>query len=318
VGIALLLVYCVGILPRQLAPSRAPEDLAEVEELTAKDRIQLADDRRKLQNDVRTALLQAIVAGAVLVGVLFTWQQQQATSRDIARQLTVTRQGQVGERFSRAVGQLGNKSIDVRLGALYELEQLALQAPERRRVIIEVVASYIRQHARPPKSVTGLKTRVPPPQDVAAAFTIIGRRSIKTGDVQADLRKANLGRLDLERSSLVQVDFTGADLGDANLLAADLQHATFYAANLRHATLYRGKLQGANLTEANLFRTNFTEADLRDANLANALLVDAFLTAADLRKADLTNANLTGARVDTWTIRPRGFEWRGTGVEQED
>jgi hypothetical protein len=36
----------------------------------------------------------------VLVGVLFTWQQQ-ATSRQVADQLTVTRQGQVGERFSR-------------------------------------------------------------------------------------------------------------------------------------------------------------------------------------------------------------------------
>jgi len=101
--------------------------------------------------------LQAVAGGAVLVGVLFTWQQQQtslqqqhATTRQIADQVALTRQGQVGERFSRAVGQLGNESVDVRLGGQYELEQLARQAPERRLVINEVVAAYIRQHARPP------------------------------------------------------------------------------------------------------------------------------------------------------------------------
>jgi hypothetical protein len=91
IGGVLLLAGCVFIFPRILAPTRTPEDLANVEGLSAKDRIQLADDRRKLQNDVRTAMLQAVAGGAVLVGVLFTWQQQQqtleqqqATSRQIA------------------------------------------------------------------------------------------------------------------------------------------------------------------------------------------------------------------------------------------
>lgn len=145
----LLLAGCIFIFPRWIAPSRAPEDLAGVQELSARDRLQFADDRRKLQNDVRTALLQAVAGGAVLVGVLFTWQQQQATlqqqqatNRQIGEQLAVARQGQVGERFSRAVAQLGSSSIDVRLGGLYELEQLARQAPDRRLVIIEVVAAY--------------------------------------------------------------------------------------------------------------------------------------------------------------------------------
>ena len=124
-GGVLLLAGCVFVFPHLLAPTRTPEDFADIEGLSAKDRIQFADDRRKLQNDIRTAMLQAIAGGAVLVGVLFTWQQQQATSRQIADQLAVTRQGQVGERFSRAVGQLGSNSIDVRLGALYELQQLA-------------------------------------------------------------------------------------------------------------------------------------------------------------------------------------------------
>jgi hypothetical protein len=95
-------------------------------------------------------------------------RQQQATSRQVGDQLTVTRQGQVGERFSRAVGQLGTDSIDVRLGGLYELEQLARQTPERRLVIIDVVAAFIHEHARPPATTTGPQPNAPPSGDPPA------------------------------------------------------------------------------------------------------------------------------------------------------
>jgi hypothetical protein len=59
----LLLAGCVFIFPRLLALLRTVRNLAGDEELSAKDRIQFEDDRRKLQNDVHTALLQAIVGG---------------------------------------------------------------------------------------------------------------------------------------------------------------------------------------------------------------------------------------------------------------
>jgi hypothetical protein len=84
--VLLLLAGCLFVLPPIIAPSRAPGDLAEVEGLTGKDRIQFADDRRKLQNDVRSSVLQALVGGALLIGLLFTWQQQRTTTRQLAQQ----------------------------------------------------------------------------------------------------------------------------------------------------------------------------------------------------------------------------------------
>ena len=83
-GGVLLLAGCVYAFPPLLVAPRTPEDLADIHALPVKDRIQLADDHRKLQNDVRTSLLQAVAGGAVLVGVLFTWQQQQTTLRPAA------------------------------------------------------------------------------------------------------------------------------------------------------------------------------------------------------------------------------------------
>jgi Pentapeptide repeats (8 copies) len=299
---AMLLAGCVLVFPHLLAPSPTLEDLAGVEELIAKDRIQFVEDRRKLQNDVRTALLQAVVGGSVLVGVLFTWQQQQATSRQVADQLAVARQGQVGERFSRAVSQLGSSNMDIRLGGLYELEQLARQSPEHRLVIVEVVAAYIRQHGRPPAKTTRSRADVPryqnapvPPQDIAAALTILGRRSIHEGDPWVNLRGARLYHFFLGQARLHQVDLALADLRGTSLFYADLGGAFLVLADLRGAFLAGANLRGADLGAA----------DLRGANLGSA----------ELRREGVPDADLTGARANALTRWPDGFDWRGAGVE---
>jgi hypothetical protein len=245
----------------------------------------------------------------------FTWQQQQATSRQIADQLAVTRQGQVGERFSRAVGQLGSNSIDVRLGALYELEQLArpeTEAPERRLAIVEIVAAYIREHARPAKPTEPVAppppepVAPPPPQDVRAALSIVGRRSIEDGDPLVDL-----GRVNLANSNL-----NGANLRRADLVFADLQGADLIEADLRDAGLAEVDLRGADLTEADLRGADLLGADLRGADLDEADLRGANLDEADLRGANLDQALLGGALTSVLTQWPEGFPWQDAVVEQ--
>jgi Pentapeptide repeats (8 copies) len=275
------------------------------------------------------------VGGAVLVGVLFTWHQQQSTSRQFAEQLAVTRQGQVGERFSGAVEQLGHDSIDVRLGGLYELEQLArpeTQAPERRLVIMEVIAAYIRQHAEPPGTEipTGPITyRLA--QDVAAAFSIIGRRSIQDGDPMADLSKLRLGSANLTGARLDHVDLSdtdlrgavldGASLERSSLERADLERARLRGANLSSATLsdtlLRGaRLFGANLSNANLYNASLDGADLRETDLRGADLSHAFL-ASTIEGVDLGGADLQGALANQLTRWPDGFDWQSAGVRQD-
>jgi hypothetical protein len=319
VGGVLLLVGCVLVFPRWFAPPRTPEDFLGIEGLSAKDRMQFADDRRKLQNDVRTtllqALLQAVVGGALLAGLFFTWQQQQATSRQVADQLAVTRQGQVGERFSRAIAQLDSDAIDVRLGGLYELEQLArpeTKAPERRLVIIEVLAAYIRQHYKTPTPKAAFRK---PPEDLGAAFTIIGRRSIQDGDPRADLRKLVLGPVDLSNVILRSVDLDGADLsgtdfGDAELRGAEFNGADLGGVDLRDVYLFLADLREADLSGTDLSGVNFGGADLRGADLRGAEL-------QVIRMGEPIGAVLSGARANQSTRWPDGFDWRSAGVVQE-
>ncbi|UQT61278.1 hypothetical protein M4V62_42875 [Streptomyces durmitorensis] len=85
-------------------------------------------DRAKAINDIRTTLLQGLAGVALLVGAFFTW-----------RQLQVTRYGQLSERFTAAVEQLGNPSVEVRIGAVFALERVAVDSRDDRGTVAEVL-----------------------------------------------------------------------------------------------------------------------------------------------------------------------------------
>jgi hypothetical protein len=81
-------------------------------------------------------LLTAGVAGAV--GIFFTWRGQRITQESLRdtrenneENLRLAREGQITERFTRAIDQLGatdeanNKKLEIRLGGIYALERIA-------------------------------------------------------------------------------------------------------------------------------------------------------------------------------------------------
>jgi hypothetical protein len=83
-----------------------------------------ADAKLKAITDTRTALLAGLIgAGALLTFWLnsrlyrITAQTYQVT----ARTLEVTEQGQITDRYTKAIEQLGSDKLDVRLGGIYAL-----------------------------------------------------------------------------------------------------------------------------------------------------------------------------------------------------
>ena len=89
-------------------------------------------DQAAAVNAIRSTLLQGLAGLAVLVGVFFTW-----------RQLQVNRQGQVTDRYTRAIEQLGQDSPELRVGAIYALERIARDS-DTDRLTAEVLATFIR------------------------------------------------------------------------------------------------------------------------------------------------------------------------------
>src|SRR5215208_5949520 len=99
--------------------------------------------------------LAVLVAGVVgLGGLYFTWRNLNQTRR-------LTEQGQITERFTRAIDQLGetdddgNPRLEIRLGGIYALERIDKESPERayHSTVMEVLTAYVRENAPwPPKS----------------------------------------------------------------------------------------------------------------------------------------------------------------------
>lgn len=93
VGVVCLLVVTLASLayvPQLLYPPLTDTELRGVPD--AETRIQLQQAQSQLQNNARSTLLQALAGLLVIAGAVATW-----------RQVQVNREGQITERFTRAV-----------------------------------------------------------------------------------------------------------------------------------------------------------------------------------------------------------------------
>jgi uncharacterized protein YjbI with pentapeptide repeats len=301
-GSLVVLLAVVFVIPRLLYPPLPASRLAGV---AADKRIELETDRLKLQNDTRATLLQALAGGVLLLGAYFTY-----------RQLRVTREGQLTDRYTRAVDQLGSQHLDIRLGGIYALERIARDSPPDRATIEEVLTAYVRGHAPwpPPPALPSLQAityrlvtfvqrqcsvRPRRTADNTAGLAQPDRpvkeaaRARPTADVQAAMTV--LGRRELPPDGLRSLHLALVDLGGADLWGANLQGADLYGANLQDAVLHDANLQDAWLANANLHDARLADANLQGANLAGANLQTAGLYDANLQGAGLAGATLQGA-----------------------
>jgi uncharacterized protein YjbI with pentapeptide repeats len=244
-----------------------------------------------------------ITALAAIGALVFTSQSLRANQK----QIELSEQGQLTERFGKAVEQLGSNKLDVQLGGIYALERLARDSARDHPTVMEVLAAFVRTHAPATACSATPETPNGPTADVQAALTVVGRDAahaqlserlnltdtcLTRAVIIGNLTGANFFAADLSRASL-----RGADLSGASLYGADLIFADLGFADLTHTVLERADLTNAFLNDADLTGANLIRAFLNDANLGRANLSYANLEGDDLSGADLTGANLTGANL---------------------
>jgi CheY-like chemotaxis protein len=120
-----------------------------------------------------------------------------------------------------------------------------------------------------------------------------------TGDELLRVEAPTLRGAGLAGAALYGADLQGADLRGADLTGASLLGATLAGARLDAAKLHRATLYGADLTHASLRATDLRRTDLR---------------AAILTGADLTDALVVGARHNSETRWPDGFDAHAYGA----
>ncbi|MDN3357647.1 pentapeptide repeat-containing protein [Actinomadura sp. DC4] len=266
----------------------------ELDGLQVKDRLELLDRRRQSRHQTLNSI-------GILFGVVFTAGSLIATAlsvRTTQNELRNGQQGQITDRYTKAVEQLGSPTLDIRLGGIYALERLAIDSPRDDRSIYDVLTAFTREHD--PKPAAKIPDR--PTTDIQAALTIIGRRKPRSDGFSADLDGIRVSNANLFKANLSGADLDGAKLYNANFARADLTRA-----NLDGTDLTRASLTDVRLTDATLADVTLTIADLSHANLARALLYEAALDSATLTGADLTGADLLGANL-------RGANLRGADL----
>lgn len=254
-------------------------------------------ERAGAEATTRTGLIAGLAGLAALGSLTVT-----------ARTYRLSLQGQLTDRYTKAVAQLGDDKLDIRLGGIYALERLAVDSKRDHPTVVEVLSAYVRERTRtratprtrPPNRRTAHPLRLtstpgPVTEDIQAALTVLGRLPVRPGVNRANLSGANLTGASLDKADLFEADFdradlTGASLSQANLSGAGLVGANLSGAYFGRANLTRSYLLRANLTRASLFRANLIKADFTEANLTGA-----YLLRADLTDAVLYRANLAGA-----------------------
>ncbi len=277
-----------------------------------------------IENKARITLAQMLGGIAVLAGLYFYWKRVAAMEKDVQ----VAKEGQVTERFTRAIEQLANPELQVRIGAIHALEQLASRYPKYRHTVLEVLVAYMRQHAQPHEDEAGGAQPYPPPgRDVQAVLSLLCRhgRAWSSADQfhldlsgldlrGVDLAGADLAGADLQGSHLQEADLRGAVLEGANLMQAHLEDAVLIGCQLREANLSNAHMAGANLGEANLHGADLTGAGLQHAELWGACLDNADLSVAHLEGAQLREATLM--RANLWGACLRGANLAETRLQE--
>jgi uncharacterized protein YjbI with pentapeptide repeats len=269
-----------------------------------KDILGFEKDKTIIQNGAYTNLVQAL-GGLVLSMTAWVGYKNFKVGED----------KQVTERFSKSIEHLGSDKIDIRLGGIYALEQIAIDSAKYHWTIVEILSAFIREKC-PLDDVAQLtgnsgktslekqseqNTSVPTQQkvgvDIQAAMTVLGRRKVVQDppEKSIDLRNVSLPFIEIQGANLSGAYLSRANLSRANLSGANLSGADLNGANLIKAYLVEADLNGADLNGANLIGAYLVEADLIGAKLVEAKLIGAYLIKAYLVEAYLIRANLSGA-----------------------
>lgn len=293
--------------------------------------------RSQLENDLRKTWAQIAVGIVLMLGVIATFRRTSATERSVH----LLQEGQITERFTRAIEQLGSDKTAICLGGIYALERIAKDSPENdHRQVMEVLTAYVRENTRwvepAERSEVGHNLPGPPSTVIQAILTVLGRRNARAenpGDY-LDLSSTKLRKAKFSKQSFGPVNFTRAYLEDALLDYANLEGSNFYHAhledvflngsNLDNASFYGAHLNRAELLGASLQDSDFAGADLQGSNFQRANLERANLTEANLQNTDFLYAHLEGANLywatgltpnqltlsywDEHTVFPKGFE----------
>lgn len=215
-------------------------------------------DRQKAISDARLGIASVLAVLATAGGFAYT-----------IRTYRLSRQGQISDRYIKAIEQLSNQNPDIRIGGIYALYQTTRDAPEYQDTAIEVLAAYIRNRtpwsntptptSQVPRLATDQADAILPQPDIRNALAVLRNLVQSVSKTGLDLTHSNLASADLMEMYLVDAKLTDTNLNGAKLSKADMR-----GADLRGTRLTNVQLYGADFTDVRLNRGQISKVDLRE------------------------------------------------------
>lgn len=277
---------------------------------------------------------QTVLAGLAAIATLAALVYTAQTTRAAVESVDLTAKGQITERFTAAVSQLGDDHLAVRLGGIYALERIAEESPKDQGAILDILTGFLRENSRAAKRTSKVapipetpeaRTAIPQPPytvstDIQAAGAVLGRRNIANDPpgyelnlTDVDFRGAQLEGANFSKAWILGADFsgarmTGADFSSARLRPGEVDETTplgaagsvsfrgavLDGANFRNSLLRGAVFAGAWLPDANLSDADFSLSDFRNSVVVHADLRGNF-GGSNFTAARMNSANVTGA-----------------------
>jgi Pentapeptide repeats (8 copies) len=250
----------------------------------------------ELQLSSRTSIIQAIGGFALIATLAVTAYQAREASNTAAENIRLAERGQVSERLSRSVEQLGATvagssapipAVDVRVGALFALAEIGEQSETDTQPALLIVATYIAGNLprKPPLPLEGEacsqqrqanRRRLRRDVQIALEF-VLPRLEIAWAAKNPNAVSPGLADVDFSDTILPAPYFRNITLSDASFRNSDLSGARFDNA------IVQGDFRGACLQGASFSRRQGGTLDLRGADLRYATVTRGFfeLTTTD-------------------------------------
>jgi uncharacterized protein YjbI with pentapeptide repeats len=310
----------------QLGQIRSIEERLKLE----KDILQVEKDKIIIQNNFYNGLFVAIfqsIGCSVLGTTAYVGYRNFKVSED---NLKIAQDKHLTDRFSKAIEHLGSDKIDVRLGGIYTLEQLAINSQKYHWTIVEILSAFIREKSpRYQGFYQGENNEDETGMSLVSEISPVNygeNQTKKTPADDGDQPKSQIFAYEEPKIKKPTVDIIAAmvvlsrrtteheveqrrriDLRTVNLAEIEIEGANLNNINLGNAYLYMAYLENANLSEAHLHRTylkntNLRRANLRGANLRKANLSEARLEEANMSESNLRRANLSAAHLHSTNL----------------
>jgi len=267
--------------------------------------------------ETRRFVILTITAVAALFGLYLIYRRMIAIEKNIQ----ITNEVRIADRFSHAVEQLGTYKLEIQLGGIFSLEKIASESQKDNWIIMEILTAYVRENAPfyrealdPDDHQSNIENgshsfkQKRLPTNIQAILSVIGRRKWLNEEVEQNyflnLRKTNLKYADLKGAWLIGANFRGANLERANLMGANLAGAFLAESNLKNANLLNANLEGADLRKANFEGAKLTGVSFQGVNFTGVNLKGADLSESLLKEVNFNNGRLNKIKYDEETLFP--------------